>query len=111
MIILIKWFFSALAIILAGYVVSGVKVASFWSALILVLVLGFLNSLIKPLLLVLTLPINILTLGLFTLVINALMILLASSVVKGFEVGGFWNALLFGLVLSVVQAVLSVILK
>lgn len=111
MIILIKWLVSAISIMLAGYLVAGVKVASIWSALVLVLVLGLLNAVIKPILVILTLPINILTLGLFTLVINALIILLASSIVKGFEVGGFFNALLFSLILTIIQAIFEIFLQ
>jgi len=111
MILILKWFISAGAILIAGYLVPGVKVATLWSALILVLILGFLNATIKPLLIILTLPINVLTLGLFTLVINALVILLASTIVKGFEVGGFLNALLFGLILVVLQTVFQLVIK
>lgn len=66
--------------------------ANFWSALIAALVIGLVNALIRPLLLILTLPVNILTLGLFTLVINAFMFWLASSIVKGFDVANFWAA-------------------
>jgi putative membrane protein len=111
MIILLEWFTSAISILIAAYLIPGVKVAGIWSALILALVLGLLNSLIKPLLVLLTLPINILTLGLFTLVINALIIMLASSIVKGFEVGGFINALLFSIVLTIIQALFEMIIK
>lgn len=111
MIIILKWFISAAAVLISGYLIPGVKVAGLWSALILVLILGFLNATIKPLLIILTLPINILTLGLFTFVINALVILLASTIVKGFEVGGFLNALLFSLLLVIVQAVFQLIFK
>lgn len=110
MYLLFKWLLSATSILLAGYFISGVKVAGLWSALVLAFVLGLLNIFIKPLITLLTLPINILTLGLFTLVINALIIMLASSIVKGFEVGGFWNAFLFGLLLTVIQAVFELVL-
>lgn len=109
--LILKWFISAGAILLSGYLIPGVKIANLWSALILVLILGFLNATIKPLLVLLTLPINILTLGLFTLVINALVVLLASSIVKGFEVGGFVNALLFSLVLVIIQAAFELLFK
>jgi putative membrane protein len=100
-----------MSILIASYLIPGVKVAGVWSALILALVLGLLNILIKPLLVLLTLPINILTLGLFTLVINALIIMLASSIVKGFTVGGFINALLFSIVLTIIQALFEMIIK
>jgi len=111
MIILLEWFTSAISILIASYLIPGVKVAGVWSALILALVLGFLNILIKPLLVLLTLPINILTLGLFTLVINALIVMLASSIVKGFEVGGFINALLFSIVLTIIQSLFEMLIK
>ncbi len=111
MLILLNWLVSAVSIIIAGYLIPGVKVAGIWSALVLALVLGLLNISIKPLLVLLTLPINILTLGLFTFVINALIIMLASSIVKGFEVGGFINALLFSIVLTVIQALFEMLTK
>lgn len=111
MIILLKWFLSALAILIAAYVIPGVVISGVWSALILAAVLGLFNISIKPLLILLTLPINILTLGLFTLVINALMVMLASSIVKGFSVGGFVNALLFSIVLTVIQMIFAMMIK
>lgn len=111
MFLLLKWLVSAVAILIAGYLIPGVKVAGVWSALILAIVLGLLNVSIKPLLVLLTLPINILTLGLFTLVINALIIMLASSIVKGFTVGGFINALFFSIILMIMQALFEILLK
>ena len=107
--ILIKWLLSALAILIAAYILPGVAVAGLWSALVLALVLGLFNVLIKPLLIILTLPVNILTLGLFTFVINALIILLAASIVKGFIIGGFFNALLFSLALTLLQELFELI--
>jgi putative membrane protein len=111
MFIIFKWLSSVAAILIAAYFLPGVVVAGLWSAIILALVLGFLNLVIKPLLVLLTLPINILTLGLFTFVINALLVLLASSMVKGFIVGGFFNALLFSLILTIIQEVFELLLK
>jgi len=86
-------------------------VAGFWAALWLALLLGILNVLLKPLLILITLPINILTLGLFTFVINALLVLLASSVIKGFAVSGFWTAMLFSIVLSLISYFLNALVK
>lgn len=77
------------------------------AALILAVVLGGINAFIKPLILLLTLPLNVMTLGLFTLVINALMIMLAAMIVPGFSVDGFLWAFLFGIVLALVNAVLN----
>ena len=105
--ILINWIISALAILAASYLLQGVHVANFTTALVAALVLGIINAFIKPLLILLTLPITILTLGLFTLVLNALLVLLASSFVKGFTVDGFWWAVAFSLVLSVINAFLQ----
>ncbi|BCS52501.1 phage holin family protein [Geobacter sp. SVR] len=100
---LVSWLVSAIAIIITAYLLPGVRLSGFMAALIAALVLGLANTFIKPVLLLLTLPINILTLGLFTLVINALLVMLTGAVVSGFTVAGFWWALLFGLVLSVVN--------
>lgn len=108
--LLLKWLIMAASIIIAAYFIPGVRVGSFLSALWVALFLGIVNILIRPILILITLPINILTLGLFTFVINAALILLASSVIKGFEVAGFWWALLYSIVLSVVNSLLNLIL-
>ena len=104
--LVIGWVVSAVAVMVAAYVLPGVQVASLWTAFVVAVVLGIVNAVIKPILVVLTLPINIVTLGLFTLVINALLILLVSALVPGFKVSGFWWAVAFGLVLSLVNSVL-----
>jgi putative membrane protein len=101
---LTHWIVSALAIGIAAYLLPGVEV-TLTGALIAALVLGALNLIIRPILILLTLPITILTLGLFSLVINAVLVLLASALVPGFGVAGFWTALLFSLVLAVINAV------
>lgn len=89
-----------------SYLLSGIEIDSFWTAIVVAIVLAILNAIIKPLLIILTLPITILTLGLFLFVINALIILLASHFVPGFRVDGFWWALLFSLLLSLVTSIL-----
>lgn len=94
---------SALAVIITSFLLPGVEVAGFLSAFLAALVLGLLNTFVKPLMILFTLPVNILTLGLFTFVINALIILMASAFVPGFKVKGFWWALLFSLILSLVN--------
>ena len=104
--ILANWIVSGLAVFLSAYLLSGVHVDGFATALIVAVVLGIVNAILKPILIILTLPINILTLGLFTLVINALLILLTTNLVSGFKVDGFWWALLFSLVLSIINSVL-----
>jgi len=106
---LLKWLINAVAIIITAYLLPGVKVTGLLAALVTALVLGLVNVLIRPLLLLLTLPLNILTLGLFTFVINALVIMLVAAIVPGFSVRGFWWALLFSLVLSIINYFLNVI--
>jgi len=106
---LLQWLVSGLAIIITAYLLPGVRVTGFFAALVTALILGLINAFIRPVLILLTLPLNILTLGLFTLVINALLIMLAAAIVPGFTVQGFWWALLFGLVLAVINYVLGAI--
>lgn len=104
MVILVKWVLSAVAVLIAAYILPGVAVTSFWTALIVAAILAILNSILRPILVVLTIPITIVTLGLFLLVINALIILLTDSLISGFEVSNFWWALLFSLLISVLGA-------
>ena len=99
--LIVKWLVMTASVMISAYVIPVVTVSSFFSALWVALFLGIVNLLLKPLLILITLPINILTLGLFTFVINGLIILFASSVVKGFQVSGFWVAVLFSIVLSI----------
>lgn len=103
--LLLNWLISTAAILIAGYVLPGVHVDGILVALVLAIVLGALNLFLKPILLILTLPITLITLGLFALVINALLILLADVIVPRFEVDGFLWALLFSLVLACINAV------
>ncbi len=104
--ILISILINGLAVFFTSYILPGVKVDSFITAIIVAVVLGIVNFVVKPILHLLTLPITILTLGLFTFVINALMILLVDYLVTGFHVDNFWAALLFSLVLSLVSSLL-----
>jgi putative membrane protein len=105
--LIIRWLLATVAVILVSYLLPGISLAGFWTALLVALVLGIINAVIKPFLIILTLPINIMTLGLFTLVINALLVLLASAVVSGFGVNNFWTAVLFSILLSIVNFFLS----
>ncbi|HRP56756.1 phage holin family protein [Agriterribacter sp.] len=89
-----------------AYLLKGIHIDSYWTALVFALVLAIVNLIIRPLLIILTIPLTIITLGLFLLVINALMVLLASKVVDGITIDGFWWALLFGLLLSIVSSLL-----
>jgi putative membrane protein len=108
--LLFHWLIYAIAIVITAYLLPGVRLSGFSAALVAALVLGLVNTFIKPVLLLLTLPLNILTLGLLTFVINALLIMLTSSLVPGFVVTGFWWALLFSLVLSIINYALGVII-
>jgi putative membrane protein len=108
---ILRLLLSALAVVLLANILPGIHVATYGIAIIVALVLSLLNMLVKPLLVILTLPVTILTLGLFLLVINAGIILLAGSLVSGFDVDGFWWALLFSLLLSVLQSILFAVLK
>ena len=89
-----------------SYLLEGIKFDSFWTAIILAIVLAVLNAIVKPLLILFTLPITLFTFGLFLFVINALIILLAEKLVNGFHVEGFWWALLFSLLLSLLTSIL-----
>lgn len=101
--ILIRWLLTALGLILVSYLFTGIHVSSLGRALIAAMVLGVLNALIRPVVFLFTLPINILTLGLFTLVINAFMLWLTGWLLEGFDVEGFWTAVGGGLVLSLIS--------
>jgi putative membrane protein len=83
-----------------SYILNGIHIDTFWTAIILAIVLALLNAIVKPILILLTLPITIVTVGLFLFVINALIILIADELLSGFETDSFWWALLFGLLLS-----------
>lgn len=101
--LIVKLVVRTLAVGAAAYLVPGVRIDNVWAAVVAVIVLGILNSVVRPLLLMLTIPVNILTLGLFTLVINTIMILLAAELVPGFSVNGFWTAFWFSIVLTLVN--------
>ena len=105
--LIIRWFINALALMLVAYLYSGVQVNGIIEALIAALVLGLVNALIRPILVVLTLPVTILTLGLFIFVINAFLFWFVAEVVKGFAVSGFMGALIGSLMFSVITLVTS----
>lgn len=90
--ILLRWLLNALILLLVSYIVPGIHFANNWSLFITVVIFGLVNALVRPLVILLTLPVNILTFGFLTLIINALMFWLTSSIVKGFEVENFWAA-------------------
>ena len=107
----LKVLVSSFAVLISSYILPGVHVKDFITALVVAFVLGLLNILLKPILVVLTIPITILTLGLFLLVINAFIILLVSKLVGGFMVDGFWWAVLFSIILTVVTWLLEIPVK
>jgi len=98
--LILRWILFALAVMLVGWLVPGITVSTFVSALIVTLVMALINIFIRPLVTFITLPINFLTLGLFSFVINALLFMLAGYFVPGITIDGFWSALLGSLVLS-----------
>jgi putative membrane protein len=104
------WIVNALALLALPYVIPSIQVAGFGTALLVAVVLGLINTLLRPLLILLTLPATLLTLGLFIFVINALLFQLAGYLVDGFNVGGFWPALLGSLAYSLISWLLSAIL-
>lgn len=103
--IISKILVGALALLLAAQIVPGVVVAGLYSALVAAVVLGLLNVLVKPVLVILTLPITVVTLGLFIFVINTLLLMFAASFIEGFTVSGFSAALLGSIVVSVVSTI------
>jgi len=105
--LLLRWLMLTVAIMFAAYVIEGIQVRGFLSAFFTAAILGILNAFFRPVLIILTLPINILTLGLFTFVINALMLMMASGVLSGFAVSGFWAAVFGSLLISLVSWVLN----
>jgi putative membrane protein len=105
--LLLVWILNAVALLIVAYILPGITVASFGSALIAALVLGLLNAVVKPVLILLTLPLTLVTLGLFLLVLNALVFWFAGSILKGFQVEGFWWAVIGALVYSIVSTALA----
>lgn len=107
---LLKILVTAMAVLILAYILQGVQIISFGSAIIVALVLGLLRLIVKPLLVIFTLPATILTLGLFLLVINAFIILMADYFVDGFRVNNFGWAFIFSILLSFVQSILHKVL-
>lgn len=101
--LLIKLALSSLGVLIGAYILPGVHVDTIWSAIVVALILGILNWTVKPLLILLTIPLTLVTMGLFLLVINSIIVLLADYLISGFSVDGFWWALLFSLVLTVLN--------
>ncbi|WP_047548106.1 phage holin family protein [Psychroserpens sp. Hel_I_66] len=109
--LIIRLLITALIVMLLAHFLPGVGVTGFGAAIIVAIVLALLNFIVKPILVVLTIPITIVTLGLFLFVINACIILLADKFIDGFGVDGFWIALLFSILLSICQSIANSLLK
>lgn len=107
---LVHWLITALAIGVAAYLIPGIEVTLI-GAVVLAVVLGIINVFLKPIINLITLPINVVTLGLFSLVVNALLIMLAGMIVPGFTVDGFWPAFFFGIVVALVSALFGMMVK
>jgi putative membrane protein len=104
--ILANWIVTTIAIIVSAYLLSGVTVRNIGVALVAAVVLGLINAILRPILVILTLPLTIVTLGLFIFILNALLVLFASAIVPGFEVRSFWWALLFSLLFSIISTII-----
>jgi putative membrane protein len=104
---ILKMLVATIAVFVSAYIIPGVSVDTYITCLIVAVVLGFLNSFVKPILVILTLPVTILTLGIFYLLINALMVIITASLVKGFQVESIIAALLFGISVSVINSFLN----
>lgn len=109
--IIVRWILSALALYIVARLLPGFHLTDFGSAMVAVIIIALVNALIKPILFLLTLPITILTLGLFSLILNAFMLMLAGALTPGFKVDGFWTALVGSILLSVVTTILHSLVK
>ena len=105
--LIVRILVTAFIVLLLANFLGGVSVDGFGTSIIVAIVLGLLNLIVKPLMVLFTLPVTLLTLGLFLFVINAVIILLCSELVGGFHVASFWTALLFSILLSILQSVMS----
>ncbi|WP_026914181.1 phage holin family protein [Christiangramia portivictoriae] len=109
--LLLRLLLTAVAVVILAKILPGVSVDSYWTAIIVAIVLSLLNFIVKPILVLFTLPVTILTLGLFLLIINAIIIFMADGFIDGFDVSGWFMAIIFSLLLSLFQSVLFSILK
>lgn len=103
----LRWIGYALAVMLVALIVPGIFVSGFWGALIAAVVLGLVNTFLKPILMFISMPLNFLTLGIFALVINALLLWLVGTISPGMQVDGFWSAFFGGIILSLVIAMVD----
>ena len=109
--LLIKWIINSLAILIVTYIVKGIQVASPLTAIVVALVLGIINAFLRPFIILITLPINIFTLGTFTFFINGFLFYMVSKIVKGFVIAGFWPAFFGSLLFSTISFLLSLLIN
>jgi putative membrane protein len=107
----IRWITVTAAIAIAAYLFDGIRISGFWAAFFAAAMLGILNAVFRPIALILTLPINILSLGFFTFVINAAMLKMASALIPGFDVHGFWTSIFGSLIVSAVSFGMNVLIS
>jgi putative membrane protein len=105
--IILKILITAVAVLIASWALDGVSVNSSLTAILVAFVMGVLNAIVKPILVILTIPITIITLGLFLLVINVLIVMWTSDIVPGFKVDGWWSALLFGFIVAISSSLIE----
>ena len=109
--LLIRWVVLTASILFVSYLLDGIKVENFLTALFAAAVLGILNSIVRPILIILTLPINFLTFGIFTFIINATLLMLVSLIIPGFQIDGFWTAVWGSILISITSALLNLFFK
>ncbi|MFH1975195.1 MAG: phage holin family protein [Pseudomonadota bacterium] len=109
--ILFKWLILTSSIMITSYLIDGIRVADISSAFLAAAVLGILNVFLRPIAIILTLPVNILSLGLFTFAINALLLIITSQTISGFEVNGFWAAVIGSFVISIISWVINTLVR
>jgi putative membrane protein len=109
--LLIKWIILTASIIFVSYILDGIQIDSFLTALIAAALLGILNTVVRPLLILLTLPVNLMTFGIFIFVINAMLLMLVSHVISGFQVNGFWTAVSGSILITLSSALLNRLIK
>ncbi len=105
--IVYRWLVTAFALAVSAWIVKGIEIEGALSLFFAAMVVGILNAFVRPIVLILTLPLNILTMGLFTFVINAIMIMMASKVVRGFTISDFWSALVGAIFLSIISFLIN----
>lgn len=101
--LIISILINTIAVLVTGYILPGIHISSFWTAVAVAIVLGIVNAILRPIIFILTLPINILTLGLFSFVIMGLLVYLVSAIVPGFKVDNFWWAILFAIIVALIN--------